>query len=117
MFGTPSSEAFPCPACSTIFGTRYAAAPDILLKQPYTRAVDAWGLGIVLYMLVMGQVPFSEADGLASQSDKIARGDFDRSEPGWSAVSASVRSLVEALLVVDPVKRLRCEQILCHAWL
>lgn len=106
-----------CALCSTIFGTRYAAAPDIWLKQPYTRAVDAWGLGIVLYMLLMGQIPFSEADGLAAQSEKIARGDFDRSEPGWSAVSASARSLIEALLVVDPVKRMRCEQISSHPWM
>jgi serine/threonine protein kinase len=41
---------------STIFGTRYAAAPDILLKQPYSRSVDSWGLGVVLYMLLLGQV-------------------------------------------------------------
>ncbi len=42
--------------CSTMFGTRYAAAPEILLKRPYTRAVDAWGLGVILYMMLLGQV-------------------------------------------------------------
>lgn len=55
-FSVPFALVHPPLAPSTIFGTRYAAAPDIWLKQPYTRAVDSWGLGVVLYMLLFGQV-------------------------------------------------------------
>lgn len=32
-------------------------APEILLKQEYTKAVDIWSAGVVMYMLISGEHP------------------------------------------------------------
>ena len=41
---------------ATMFGTEYAAAPEIIKKEPYTRKVDSWGIGVIMYFTLMGQV-------------------------------------------------------------
>jgi len=43
-------------------GTVAYAAPEVLLKKPYTKKVDVWSLGIILYMLLGETLPFYSMD-------------------------------------------------------
>lgn len=45
---------------STKVGTPSYFAPEVLQGNGYTRAVDYWSLGIVLYILLSGCTPFYE---------------------------------------------------------
>ena len=44
------------------FGTVGYAAPEILKKQPYNKSIDIWSLGIIIYALLSGSLPFAGAD-------------------------------------------------------
>ncbi|KAK8172274.1 kinase-like domain-containing protein [Phyllosticta citrichinensis] len=52
------------PTLTTRCGSEDYAAPEILLGQPYDgRATDAWALGVLLYALMEGRLPFDPPPG------------------------------------------------------
>jgi serine/threonine protein kinase len=42
------------------FGTVGYVAPEVLRKEPYTFACDAWSLGCIVYALISGCLPFDD---------------------------------------------------------
>lgn len=114
------SRRIPAPPASPLLTTRCGsedyAAPEILLGQPYDgRATDAWALGVLLYALIEGRLPFDPPPGKpASRSraaHRIARCDwvwcrFGDDDGEWDAEKAGAgeagwggaRLVVEALL-------------------
>jgi len=58
----------------TFCGSLYFAAPELLLAKMYTGPeVDVWSLGVVLYVLVCGKVPFDD-ESMPALHAKIKRG-------------------------------------------
>lgn len=110
-------EATSEPLMRTMFGTKYAAPPEIWRKEPYTRAADAWGIGIIAYMVLMGREPFSDFGGAGEHAQRIMRANFQKTEPAWSSLSEDARSFVEGLLRADPRERMMPEDALAHNWL
>ncbi|KAH9819992.1 kinase-like domain-containing protein [Melampsora americana] len=84
-------------------GTRFARAPEVIEGGPYTSAIDWWGLGIILYEMVMDRQPFYSPtrDGLEYQIKYV--------EVKFSpAVSPEFCRLVNSLLKKDPRDRVNC---------
>lgn len=86
---------------NTFCGTPEFMAPEILLEQPYTRAVDWWAFGILLYEMILGQAPF-RGDDEDEIFDAILEDEplFPLQMPPHSV------PLLMALLQRDPKKRL-----------
>ena len=62
------SRRFPEPPESPLLSTRCGsedyAAPEVLMGQPYDgRQTDAWSLGVLLYALMEGRLPFDTLPG------------------------------------------------------
>eukprot|EP01017_Pseudomicrothorax_dubius_P007169 TRINITY_DN12179_c0_g1_i2.p1 TRINITY_DN12179_c0_g1~~TRINITY_DN12179_c0_g1_i2.p1 ORF type:complete len:276 (-),score=51.51 TRINITY_DN12179_c0_g1_i2:129-956(-) len=97
-------------------GTPGYVAPEVIIGKGYDFAVDYWSLGIILYVLLCGFPPFYEED-----ADKlyalIKSGTFDFPSPYFDEVSDLAKDLIRKLLVVDPRRRIKAEEILTHRWL
>lgn len=100
------------PLLTTRCGSEDYAAPEILLGQPYDgRATDAWALGVLLYALMEGRLPFDPPPGKAASrsraAHRIARCDwvwvnFGDEDGEWDSEKgkewAGARECVEGLL-------------------
>ncbi|KAG8901184.1 hypothetical protein FRB99_005493 [Tulasnella sp. 403] len=96
----------------TFCGTTGYAAPEMLLCKKYTGSeIDMWSLGIILYCLLVGTLPFDD-DNEELMRQKIVHAEYD--DPTW--LSDEARNLIRNLLQKDPVKRLTLPQTLAHPW-
>ena len=94
-------------------GSPAYVAPEIILGQQYTPAVDMWAVGCILYCLLNGQLPFYEADEQA-MFRRIAKGE---ARPPAESVSEDARELIGQLLCADKVTRLTASEALEHRWI
>ncbi|KAL6704215.1 hypothetical protein ACN47E_008472 [Coniothyrium glycines] len=128
------SRRIPAPPDSPLLTTRCGsedyAAPEILLGQPYDgRATDAWALGVLLYALMEGRLPFDPPPGKATSrsraAHRIARCDwgwvsFGDEDGEWDAEKgcewAGARACVEGLLKKVSRGRKSLEVVEKMAW-
>ncbi|NP_001119996.1 serine/threonine-protein kinase Chk2 [Xenopus tropicalis] len=104
----------------TLCGTPTYLAPEVLNTAGttgYSRAVDYWSLGVILFVCLSGYPPFSEQNSKIPLKNQIAEGKYTYIPAAWDAVSEQALDLVKKLLVVDPEQRLTTKQALEHPWL
>jgi serine/threonine protein kinase len=97
-------------------GTVGYTAPEIVKDERYSKSVDMWALGCVLYTLLCGFPPFYD-ESIQVLTEKVARGQYTFLSPWWDDISKSAQDLVSHLLTVDPDKRYDIKQFLDHPWI
>lgn len=97
-------------------GTVGYTAPEIVKDERYSKSVDMWALGCVLYTLLCGFPPFYD-ESIQTLTEKVARGQYTFLSPWWDDISKPAQDLVSHLLTVDPVKRYDITQFLDHPWI
>ncbi|KAM3458192.1 hypothetical protein MY5147_003257 [Beauveria neobassiana] len=96
-------------------GTVGYTAPEIVKDERYSKSVDMWALGCVLYTLLCGFPPFYD-ESIEVLTEKVAKGQYTFLSPWWDGISKSAKDLISHLLTVDPEKRYTITEFLAHPW-
>ncbi|XP_058152285.1 serine/threonine-protein kinase SIK1 [Dasypus novemcinctus] len=98
---------------STWCGSPPYAAPEVFEGKEYEGPqLDIWSLGVVLYVLVCGSLPF-DGPNLPTLRQRVLDGRFRI--PFF--MSQDCETLIRRMLVVDPAKRISIAQIKQHRWM
>jgi serine/threonine protein kinase len=112
----PSPQCMQEPVASSFLGTRGYLAPEMLQRRNYTKAVDTWALGVIVFVLLCGCLPFDD-DSSTIPSDDLVRAKFVLRFPRWAKnLSTPAKDLLSHLLDVNPARRYTAEQALEHPW-
>ncbi|XP_030634811.1 serine/threonine-protein kinase SIK2-like [Chanos chanos] len=103
----------PGESLSTWCGSPPYAAPEVFEGKMYEGPqLDIWSLGVVLYVLVCGSLPFDGAT-LPALRQRVTEGRFR--VPFF--MSQDCENLIRRMLAVDPAKRITVAQIKQHRWM
>ncbi|BFZ25443.1 hypothetical protein BsWGS_28482 [Bradybaena similaris] len=98
---------------ATWCGSPPYAAPEVYEGRKYLGPqIDIWSLGVVLYVLVCGALPFDGAN-LQVLRDRVLSGRFRI--PYF--MSSDCEHLIRRMLVLDPAKRYSIVHIRAHRWM
>mmetsp|Transcript_459 Transcript_459/g.1590 ORF Transcript_459/g.1590 Transcript_459/m.1590 type:complete len:432 (+) Transcript_459:128-1423(+) len=98
-------------------GTTGYMAPETIIGENHNEAVDIWGCGCILFMLLSGSMPFTrKGRNMSSISLRSVSAQYTFSEVDWQGVSKEAKSLVRMMLQVQPIKRPDARVILEHKW-
>ncbi|KAI1713213.1 protein kinase domain-containing protein [Ditylenchus destructor] len=98
---------------NTFCGSPPYAAPEVFEGKRYAGPeIDIWSLGVVLYVLVCGVLPF-EGTNLQFLRDRVLSGRIRI--PYF--MSSDCENLIRRMLTLDPAKRPTIEQIKKHRWM
>ena len=92
-------------------GTDGYMAPEIFKENGYSFEVDVWAIGIIIYQLILGEVPFYGNDKKEIRK-KIREVDYEF--PENAIISNAAKDLIKQILVKDPNERPTLGEILQH---
>ena len=97
------------------YGTLSYVSPEVLLRTPYNKEVDIWSLGIILFYMLCGHLPF-KGSNQSIVADKIVNDDLEFDEDEWKNMSKDVKKLIAGCLIKEPEDRITIEEFLNHPW-
>lgn len=96
----------------TYCGSYAYAAPEVIQGEPYNgEAADVWSMGVILYAMVVGKLPFKDSDVRTLLGDVTAKLAFP------SRVTQECCSLIRRILSFSAKDRIPLEMIAKHPWM
>jgi len=114
-FGLATKLEFEGERKRTVCGTPNYIAPEILEgKEGHSFEVDIWSVGVILFTMIVGKPPFETSD-VKTTYKKIRANNY--SFPDNCIISSECKNLIKSILISDPIKRPKIEDIERHPFL
>ncbi|CAH2295946.1 testis-specific serine threonine- kinase 6 [Pelobates cultripes] len=112
-FGFGKHSVNPMELCNTYCGSAAYAPPEVLLGIPYNpRKYDIWSLGVVLYIMVTGKMPFDDSN--ISKLPEIQQKGVEY--PNFITINEKCWSLIKNLLNFSPSDRPDISTVARFTW-
>jgi serine/threonine protein kinase len=100
---------------NTWCGSPVYTPPEVVLRKEYNGiSMDIWSLGVVLYVLVTGGMPWRLESNVVKNVDDLIAGNYEI--PDFLRVSKDCKDLISTMLIADSTKRATLETIMNHKW-
>eukprot|EP01133_Synstelium_polycarpum_P013073 gene13073-15377_t len=103
-FGLAKEEVLNDESLGSFCGTIDYMAPEMIQRKGYGKTVDWWSVGILIYHMICGVVPFANLN-----NSKLHEMILNSKVKFPKYISPSARSIITLLLTKDPKKRLGCD--------
>lgn len=95
-------------------GTMGYIAPECL-NESYDIKCDMWSMGVIAFVLLAGEMPFTGSENEQIAAIKACR--FSMDGPEWKGISENARDFVRKLMTADVEARLSAEDALKHPFI
>lgn len=115
-------------------------APEALLDQPYGKSMDVWSMGVLLFLMLSGDLPFqNEDDKILLNTIKVIIYNLDiqplnvhinygvdmkqsaqysfGDNPAWEAIKEGPKALIGQVLIANPAQRLTAKEMAKDPWI
>ncbi|XP_065335960.1 serine/threonine-protein kinase PLK4 [Cloeon dipterum] len=96
----------------TMCGTPNYISPEVATKSAHGLEADVWGLGCMIYTLLVGRPPF-DTDEIKSTLTRVVMANYKIPDH----VSSEARDLIQCLLKKNPKERMKLHDVLDHPFL
>ncbi|KAF5277146.1 hypothetical protein FQR65_LT03852 [Abscondita terminalis] len=104
----------------TCCGSPCYIAPEVIDSRcgSYTKQVDIWSLGVILFHMLSGELPFKlKSNRLADLLRLIVHGTYTMSSTVWNSISSDAKDLIRNMLIKNPERRYNIDEVVNHPWL
>lgn len=95
-------------------GTALYMAPEVL-KKDYSNACDTWSLGVIMYIMLSGLLPF-EGTTDSEIEESIMNLTYDYDDEVWEDISEDAKDLISKMLAYEK-DRITPKEALSHPWI
>jgi len=101
----------------TFCGSAAYAAPEIIKGEPYKmRDHDMWSLGVILFIMVCGTMPYDDSNVRKMLKEQLSR-KLRFPPQAAQTLSDECKDLIHKLIEPNANRRYKIDQILSHPWL
>jgi len=100
-------------------GTLSYVAPEVLTLTGYGKETDVWSVGVIMFLLLRGKLPFDGEDreDIIDQTIHANLRELMRGDIKWSRLSGEAQDLMYQMLEKEPSRRISARAILRHPWM